>query len=230
MRIMTIAARSLIAVALVSSSLSAQRGGGRRAGRAAGRAAPGCAVDTTAEWYKSQRAFADDSRHDWTDDAMRQRLLTAAGYKADAAFAPELGWRFFDANDNAPVDSAIVAELKAMAAKRQWVSRATVGVAGVHAAWLISLRVPSMTEGAMHRMMEGGPGESSSADVAVVSDLTRAKAGRGQIFGTLFERLENGAVKLYKLEDSAHVDMRREASWLPSLATSACLAAQGARK
>lgn len=190
----------------------------------AAKAAADCRIDTTASWWQSQRAYSDDSRRDWTDDALRQRLLVAAGYDANAAFAAELGWRILGAQPEAPGDSAVRAQLRAMAAKRTWPTRTVVGVAGVHAAGLIAQRDSTLADFAMHRMMEAGPGESSSAELAVLQDAQRLRAGRGQLFGTQFTRDASGALSLAKLEDSTHVDMRREGGWLPPLALSRCLA------
>ena len=192
--------------------------------RPAAPTARACRVDTTAAWWQSQRAYSDDSKHDWTDDALRQRLLVAAGYDASTAFAAELGWRLANTQMESPVDSAVRAQLRAMAGKRQWPTRTLVGVGGVHAAWLIAQRDSTLADFAMHRMMEAGPGESSSAELAVLQDAQRLRAGRGQLFGTQFTRDANGALRVERLEDSTHVDMRRDGAWLPPLALSRCLA------
>jgi hypothetical protein len=186
-------------------------------------------IDIKAAWFRSQLEFANDSRRDWSDEELRQRLLVAAGFDASAGFTPETGWRLAGPAAGAPVDSSLGALLRGMAAKRQWPTRSAVGAAGVHAAWRVAQRDEELAEFAMHRMMEAGPGEVSPAEVAVLQDAQRVKAGRGQIFGTQFIRDDKGAVVLARLEDSAHVDMRREAAWLPRLAVSACLARMAAR-
>jgi hypothetical protein len=57
-----------------------------------------------------------------------------------------------------------------------------------------------------------------------MEDANRVRIGRGQLYGTHFVRDAAGKVSRYRLEDSAHVDWRREGAWLPPLAVSACLA------
>lgn len=209
----------LVVSAAAVTSLAAQRA------PAKSRGAAGCRVDTASAWWQSQRAYSDDSKHDWSDDALRQRLLTAAGYDATSAFAAELGWRIIGAQVESPADSGVRAQLRAMAAKRTWPSRSLVGVGGVHAAWLLAQRDSTLADFAMRRMMEAGPGESSSAELAVLQDGQRLRAGRGQLFGTQFARDAAGTLRLARLEDSVHVDMRRDGAWLPPLALSRCLAA-----
>jgi hypothetical protein len=187
-----------------------------------------CKADTTAEWYRNQKAFYTNPGETWTNDSMRVALLNAAGYDARAAFVPELGWRL-DLPSGGGQDAGALDMLRAMASRRQWPTRAMVGVAGVHAAWLIAQRDSALQNAAMHRMMEAGPGESSPAEVAVLEDARRIKIGRGQIHGSQF-RMESGTLVLAgKLEDSVHVDMRREGAWLPPIAVSACLARAAGR-
>lgn len=188
-----------------------------------------CRVDTTASWYASQKTFYAVAGETWSDDSTRRVLLSAAGYDPASAFAAELGWRLADASAPATgSDAAAMDLLHGMAQKRQWPSRATVGRAGVHAAWLIAQRDSALSLAAMRRMMEAGPGESSPAEVAVLDDIRRVKVGRGQIHGTQFARGPGGVVIAGRLEDSVHVDMRRDGAWLPPIAVSACLAARAA--
>ena len=196
---------------------------------AQGSRAAACRVDTTAEWYTSQKAFYAIPNETWSDDSLRRALLSAAGYDPRATFVAELGWRLVGQGAASAPDSAIAAVLKGMAQKRQWPTRAMVGLAGVHAAWLIAQHDSTLEIAAMRRMMEAGPGESSSAEVAVLDDARRVRVGRGQIHGTQFVKAPNGGVVIAgRIEDSVHVDMRREGAWLPPLAVSACLAARAA--
>ena len=74
-------------------------------------------------------------------------------------------------------------------------------------------------------MMEAGPEESNAADVAVLEDRQRVANGRKQIYGTQFT-VAGGRVTLAPMEDSAHVDLRREGAGLPPFRLSACLARQ----
>jgi hypothetical protein len=182
-----------------------------------------CRVDSTAEWYKSQKAFYSMQGETWSNDSLRNALLAAAGYDAKTAFVPELGWRL-ERSTAGQVDSSAVALLRSMAQRRQWPTRSLVGVAGVHAAWLIAQHDSALTVAAMHRMMEAGPGESSPAVVAVLEDARRVSIGRGQIHGTQFRRDGSRIVLAGRLEDSVHVDLRREGAWLPPIDVSTCLA------
>lgn len=187
-----------------------------------------CRVDTTAEWYRSQKAFYAVPGETWSNDSLRRALLGAAGFKADAPFVPELGWRLD--SPPLPADTSVFPLLRGMAQRRQWPTRAMVGTAGVHATWLLVQGDSALALAAMRRMMEAGPGESSSAEVAVLDDARRVKVARGQIHGTQFTRAGGGVKVAGKIEDSVHVDMRREGAWLPPIAVSACLARAAAAR
>lgn len=188
-----------------------------------------CVVSPKAAWYVSQRSFTDSAGATFSNPTLRAQLLAAAGYDPQAAFAPQLGWRVVGAPlPRVTRDSALFATLREMASKRQWPTRAMVGAAGVHAAWIVTQGDSALALASQRRMMEAGFGESSPAEVAVVEDANRVRVGRGQLYGTHFVRDAAGKLSLYRLEDSAHVDLRREGAWLPPLAVSACLA-QAAR-
>ncbi len=195
-----------------------------------------CRVSPTASWYTQQRSFSDSAGATWSDNALRQQLLAAAGYDPAQDFRPELGVRFVGAartkagtTDSTHV-AAARATLREMAGKRQWPSRESVGAAGVQAAWILSQGDSALAAVAIHRMMEAGIGESSPAAVAVMEDANRVRVGRGQLYGTHFVRNARGAPTLYRLEDSLHVDLRRDGAWLPPLKVSACLAAEATRE
>ncbi|MBY0488638.1 MAG: hypothetical protein K2R93_02240 [Gemmatimonadaceae bacterium] len=182
-------------------------------------------VNPKADWFVKQRSFADSAGATFTDPALRQQLLAAAGYDSQAAFTPELGFRIIGETPTVVAkDTAVLATLRAMAAKRQWPSRAAVGAAGVHAAWLLSQGDSVLSIAAQRRMMEAGLGESSPAEVAVMEDANRVRQGRGQLYGTHFTRTASGALQMYRLEDPEHVDMRREGAWLPRVSSSECWA------
>lgn len=193
--------------------------------QAAKRSAACAPINPKAEWFVKQQSFADSAGAAFTDPALRQQLLAAAGYDAKAAFMPELGYRIIgDAPRITVKDTTVLATLRAMAAKRQWPSRASVGAAGVHAAWLVSQGDSMLSIAAQRRMMEAGFGESSPAEVAVMEDANRVRQGRGQLYGTHFVRTAAGKLEMYRLEDPEHVDMRREGAWLPTLRASECWA------
>lgn len=189
------------------------------------RTLPACApVNPKAEWFVKQKSFADSAGATFTDPALREKLLAAAGYDAKATFSPELGYRIIGVAPKSAKDTAVFATLREMASKRQWPSRASVGAAGVHATWLITAGDSMLSIAAQRRMMEAGLGESSPAEVAVMEDANRVRQNRGQLYGTQFTRSANGTLTMYKLEDPEHVDMRREGAWLPTLKLSECWA------
>jgi hypothetical protein len=77
-------------------------------------------------------------------------------------------------------------------------------------------------------MMEAGPEESLAADVAVLEDRVRMQSGRKQLYATQLRRV--GATLVPGItEDSAHVDMRRDAAGLPPLRVALCAAASSPR-
>jgi hypothetical protein len=96
-----------------------------------------------------------------------------------------------------------------------------VGPAGFRAAWLIAQRDTALLRTALHRMMEAGPEESLPADVALLEDRIRLQSGRKQLYGTQLRRVGASLVPA-PMEDSAHVDMRRDAAGLPPLRIALC--------
>ena len=70
-------------------------------------------------------------------------------------------------------------------------------------------------------------GEAFETEIAMLEDRVRVRAGRGQLYGTQLRRdAASGTIAPVRIEDSAHVDLRREGAWLPPLAQSVCAAAQ----
>ena len=183
--------------------------------------------DTTKDWAKSQRAWLDDSKHDWSNDTLRQQLVKAAKLDASKAAPLLLGWTTFDAA-KAP-DSAAVAMLRAGMKTRgaPFPTRSVVGALGVHAVWTIIVGDSALEAGVMRRTMEAGLGEAFETATAMLEDRVRVRAGRGQLYGTLLRANADGTLAPARIEDSAHVDMRREAAWLPPLKQSVCAAAAG---
>ena len=184
----------------------------------------GCRVDSSAAWFRAQRAWSDESRHDWADESFRAALLRATG--GDAPRDALLGFELADAPPAGRGDSATVARLRALAAQRgaPWPTRSVVGPAGVRAVWLLAARDTALARTALHRMMEAGPDESPPAAVAILEDRLRLLAGRKQIYGTQLVRGAGGALAPAPTEDPAHLDLRREAAGLAPLAQALCAA------
>ena len=187
-----------------------------------------CRVDSAAQWFRRQRAWADESRHDWSDEPLRAALLRAAGVDAADAALPgfEIVGRAADApaRGDAAERTRMLDSLRALAKDRraQWPTRSVVGPAGVHAVWLLVAADSALSRTALHRMMEAGPDESPPAAVATLEDRLRVAAGRKQIYGTQFVLAADGTPEPAPLEDPPRVDLRREAAGLPPLAASVC--------
>jgi hypothetical protein len=205
------------ALALTAGSLGAQA---KKTTKAAGCAMP----DTTMQWFKDQRAWLDDSKHAWTNDSLRRQIIKAAGLDPSKPAPVEYGWTTLDAKS----DAAAAAILKPMMARgAAFPTRGVVGAAGAHAAFLLLLSDSTLENSGMHHFMEAGLGEGFETETAMLEDRTRVRAGRGQIYGTVLHAGPDGKLIPVHLEDSAHVDLRRETAWLPPLKQSLCAAAVG---
>lgn len=204
---------------LVASTSRAQRG------NASPRGAGTCRVDSAAAWYKRQRVWFDDTAHRWSNDTLRLSLLRAAGLSEASPIEVQWGWTIIGEGPGASGDSVMVGSLLGLARTRgsSWPTKTVVGAAGTHAVALLALRDTALGRTALRRMMEAGPDESPPADVALLEDRIRLISGRKQIYGTQFQRTDKGLV-LSPMEDSTHVDLRREDAGLPPFTLSACLA------
>ena len=187
------------------------------------RAARACTrPDTTAEWFKQQRQWLSDEKHDWSDDEFRNGLLSAAGLMAKPV-AAQLGAQRLDEPAGAASDTVVLSRLRTLAATRgsAWPTRSVVGASGVRAVWVLAQRDTGLQRVALHRMMESGPDEALPADVAVLEDRVRLQSGRKQLYGSQL-RMVDGMLVPAPIEDSAHVDMRRDAAGLPPLRQAMC--------
>lgn len=183
--------------------------------------------DTTAAWFKQQQEWLSDQKHDWSDDEFRNALLSAAGLMA-TPLPMQLGVQRVDEASSAASDTTVVSRLRTLAATRgsAWPTRSVVGASGVRAVWLLAQGDTALQRVALHRMMESGPGEALPADVAVLEDRVRLQSGRKQLYGSQL-RIVNGKLGPAPIEDSAHVDMRRDAAGLPPLRQAICAARSG---
>jgi hypothetical protein len=187
-----------------------------------------CRVDSGAAWAVKQRAWLNEVGNAWSNDTLRTRLLAAAGLQP-GALAIQAGHELETMPPGlAAGDGASIAELRTLASTRgsTWPTKSVVGAAGVRAVWLLAHRDTALARAALKRMMEAGPEESHAADVATLEDRVRLQSGRKQLYGTQF-RTGPGGIMLAPMEDSAHVDLRREDAGLPPFAVSACLVRKG---
>ena len=79
----------------------------------------------------------------------------------------------------------------------------------------------------VRRTMEAGLGEAFETETAMLEDRVRVRAGRGQLYGTVLRALGDGTFAPLRIEDSTHVELRRESAWLPPLKQSVCAARAG---
>ena len=189
------------------------------------------AVDTTAGWFVKQRAWADDSRHAWSNDSLRTALIHAAGLdNANGGTGALMGYEIVGVAPNAAQDdaAAAIAALRTLAQTRgsTWPTKSVVGAEGVRAVWVLAGQDTSLARAALHRMMEAGPEESPPAAVAILEDRLRIASGRKQIYGTQLVKSADGKLEPAPLEDPKHVDLRRDAAGLPPLAQAMCAASR----
>jgi hypothetical protein len=186
----------------------------------------GCTMpDTTMQWFKDQRAWLDDSKHAWTNDSLRQAVMKAAGLDPSKPVQVEFGWTTLDVTAPNPAAAAILKPMMGRGAV--FPTRGVAGAGGAHAAFLLILSDSNFEVSGMHRFMEAGLGEGFETETAMLEDRTRLRAGRGQIYGTVLHAGPDGKLVPMRMEDSAHVDLRRETAWLPPLKQSVCAAAAG---
>ena len=199
---------ALVLVAGASMSAAAQR-------------RPACATpNPAAPWLVVQRTTMTEEDGAWKDDSLRKVLVRAAGMKS-AMVSPQLGWEDQSVRDSTPSES--IDSLKALAKTRgsTWPTRSVVGLVGVRAVFMLAHRDTALARAALKRMMESGPDEAIKPDVAVLEDRVRLMAGRKQLYGTQLA-LVDGRLAPLAIEDSAHVDLRREGANLPPLAWAVC--------
>jgi hypothetical protein len=191
-----------------------------------------CKVDSAARWFVKQREWLDDSKATWSNDTLRTWLVRAAHIESGKPLSVQMGWEIEEGVVALPMtgESAVISQLQALASTRGsvWPTKSVVGASGVRAVWLLAHVDTALTRSALKRMMEAGPEESNAADVATLEDRLRLQSGRKQIYGTQFRVGAGGKLVLAPMEDSAHVDLRREDAGLPAFTMSACLAQKAA--
>ncbi len=173
-----------------------------------------------APWLAAQQEALAEKAGSWSNDSLRTALVASTpGMRVE----PQLGWQL-KADSVTPLSHTETLDyLKKLGATRGsvWPSRSVVGVAGVRSVFYLAQRDTALLRAALKRMMEGGPDEGIKTDIAILEDQSRLRAGRKQLYGTQMQ-LANGRYSPLAIEDSAHVDLRREGANLPPLAWSVC--------
>ena len=172
----------------------------------------------SAPWVLVQKQTLSEEDGAWKNDSLRKVLLKAANM-ASPAVSLQLGWEAPSMPDSTPID--VLTSLKSAPRGSPWPTRSNVGLAGVRAVFLLAHRDTAFARVAMRRLMEAGMDESIKPDLAVLEDRVRLQSGRKQLYGTQLIQ-GNGKLVPAAIEDSAHVDLRRESANLPPLAWSVC--------
>jgi hypothetical protein len=196
---------------------------------AGGQGKPAACKWTPADaWVRRQAEVFDESKHDWTNDSLRNALLAAAGVTLPLPMPVNSGVQLVGQRiPLGPTAPATIEQLQKLATTRgsTWPSKSVVGAAGTHAVYLLAQGDTTFARAALHRLMEAGPMESPAVDVATLEDHLRVLSGRKQIYGTQFRVDDRGRVVLAPMEDSAHADLRREDAGLPPFEVGLCLSA-----
>jgi uncharacterized protein DUF6624 len=151
--------------------------------------------------------------HGTADQAIRDTLvqLLQSGAPLDSGFGRRM----------MTVDSTNTEWLKGIIAARGWPRRSVVGPEAAEAAFLIvqhAVQDTAFMAGAL-ALMEPlvTDSEVRGADVAMLADRLAVQRGGKQRYGTQAKIVE-GRIVLDPIDDSAHVDERRAALGMPSLA------------
>lgn len=102
--------------------------------------------------------------------------------------------------------------LKEIVAEIGWPGASKVGQEGALFAWLLAQHSDhdrSFQEACLQMMKEQAPGEVQPQHIALLEDRLRVNAGLPQLYGTQFQRNDDGTVTPYPVEDAAHVNERR---------------------
>lgn len=117
-------------------------------------------------------------------------------------------------------DTARTGRLKTIVAADGWPTVAAVGRDGVQAAWLLLQHAPDLEwQASMLPVLErsADAGDVSRASVATLTDRVLVRSGKPQRYGSSFS-IVDGRLVADAIEDEEHVDTRRAAVGLPSMA------------
>jgi hypothetical protein len=177
----------------------------------------------SAPWVKAQRDLLAESATKWSNDTLREAIRTAVSSQWSDSPSLQLGWMIADSatpmKDSAA--TTMVMRLRNLGRGAAGPSRSNVGAAGMRGVFLLANSDTALLRSMLHRVMEAGPEEGIKPDIAVMEDRVRLMSGRKQLYGTQFH-LVGASIKPFAIEDSAHVDLRRDSADLPPFAWSVC--------
>jgi hypothetical protein len=121
------------------------------------------------------------------------------------------------------IDKPHTRRLKEIVEKYGWPGKSLVGRDGSKAAWLlvqhVGRDVMEFLEQALALMKQGAAtGEVALHDVAYLGDRIAMYQKKPQQYGTQYTQGPDGAMVLHPIEDEEHVDERRAAAGLPTMA------------
>ncbi len=120
-------------------------------------------------------------------------------------------------------DADSIAFMNQVIDEHGWPTIDRVGRDGAEAAWLLVQHAdaaPELQRRALDLMQPlAARGQASVANLAYLTDRVRVAQRMPQLYGTQFRPDTDGVQRPYPIEDAAHVDARRAAVGLPSIAT-----------
>jgi hypothetical protein len=169
----------------------------------------GCTSTSTSRNTESNRA-----------PALRRELLAMVDTDQRVREGIRLPMTSADIARMQEVDARHTARMKQILATHRWPGRSLVGEDGAHAAWLLVQHSDDQFMAYCLPLMEQAvlTGEASRRDYVYLLDRVRMKQGKPQVYGTQFISGADGMPVLYPIEDAEHVDERRRAIGLPSMA------------
>jgi hypothetical protein len=117
-------------------------------------------------------------------------------------------------------DARHTARMKRIIRRHGWPGRSLVSEDGSHAAWLLVQHADGAFMAQCLPLMERAvrKGEASAKDYVYLLDRVRMKEGKPQVYGTQFTFVAGGEFVLHPIQDAEHVDERRRAVGLPTMA------------
>jgi len=154
------------------------------------------------------------------DSALRRELLAMVDADQRVREAFSLPMESEKVAEMRTIDAKHTARMKAVVAQHGWPGRSLVGDDGTHAAWLLVQHAEVSFMAQCLPLMERAvsAGEASPKDYAYLLDRVRMSQGKPQVYGTQFTSGADGKLVLHPVEDAEHVDERRRAVGLPSMA------------
>jgi hypothetical protein len=120
------------------------------------------------------------------------------------------------------IDLPNTERMKQIIAENGWPTKSLVGADGAFAAWLIVQHAThdvKFMERCLVLMQEAADkGEASRKDLALLIDRVRVRQGKPQLYGTQFKGGPDGSWVPDSIEDEAHLEERRRAMGLFTMA------------